>query len=96
MDRRERPPLAKIPRHESNGIDGLSIGGSSIDLWRVAGHLQIPLGTLGGLVPGAQKTSLIRNFVFRQLLLACLGMGNMAMPTASPPSMAFQIWPLLV
>ena len=32
MDRRERPPLAKIPRHESNGIDGSSIGGPSIDL----------------------------------------------------------------
>ena len=23
MDRRERPPLAKIPRHESNGVDGV-------------------------------------------------------------------------
>ena len=33
MDRRERPPLAKILRHESNGIDGSSIGGLSIDLW---------------------------------------------------------------
>ena len=43
MDRRERPPLTKLPRHESNGIDGLSIGGPSIDLWRVVGHLQILL-----------------------------------------------------
>ena len=42
MDRRERPPLAKIPHHESNEIDGLSIGGLSIDLWQVVGHLQIP------------------------------------------------------
>ena len=43
MDKRERPPpLAKIPRHESNGINGSSIGGPSINLWRVAGHLQIP------------------------------------------------------
>ena len=42
MDRREILPLDKIPRHESNEIDGLSIGGPSIDLWRVAGHLQIP------------------------------------------------------
>ena len=31
MDRRERPPPAKIPRHESNGINGSSIGGPSID-----------------------------------------------------------------
>ena len=42
MDRWEWPPLAKIPCHESNRIDGSSIGGSSIDLWRVAGHLHIP------------------------------------------------------
>ena len=41
MDRRERPAPTKIPCHESNGIDGSSIGGPSIDLWRVAGHLQI-------------------------------------------------------
>ena len=27
MDRRERPPLDKIPGHESNGIDGSSIRG---------------------------------------------------------------------
>ena len=39
MDRRERPPLAKIPCHESNGIDDSSIGGLSIDLWKVVGHL---------------------------------------------------------
>ena len=42
MDRRERPPLAKIPCHESNIINGASIRGLSINLWRVAGHLQIP------------------------------------------------------
>ena len=36
------PPLAKIPHHESNEIDGSSIKGTSIDLWRVGGHLQIP------------------------------------------------------
>ena len=41
MDMRESPPLAKIPCHGSNRIDGSSIGGPSIDLWRVAGHLQI-------------------------------------------------------
>ena len=41
MDRRERPPLVKIPRHESDRIDDLSIEGPRIDLWRVAGHLQI-------------------------------------------------------
>ena len=34
MERRESPPpLAKIPCHESNEIDGLSIGGPSIDIW---------------------------------------------------------------
>ena len=42
MDRRERPPLAKILGHESNEINGSSIGRLSIDLWQVAGHLQIP------------------------------------------------------
>ena len=36
------PTLAKIPCHKSNEIDGSSIGGLSIDLWQVAGHLQIP------------------------------------------------------
>ena len=36
------PTLAKIPRHKSNRIDGSSIGGPSVDLWRVVGHLQIP------------------------------------------------------
>ena len=38
----EAPPLAKIPCHESNGINGSSIGGLSVNLWQVAGHLQIP------------------------------------------------------
>ena len=42
MDRRERPPLDKIPCHESNGINGSLIERPSIDLWRVTGHLQIP------------------------------------------------------
>ena len=43
MERRETtPPLAKIPRHESNEINGSSIEGPSINIWRVAGHLQIP------------------------------------------------------
>ena len=42
MDRRERPLLAKIPRHKSNKINVSSIGGPSIDVWRVAGYLQIP------------------------------------------------------
>ena len=37
----EAPP-AKIPYHESNRNDGSLIGGPSIDLWKVAGHLQIP------------------------------------------------------
>ena len=83
MDRRERPPLAKIPRHESNEIDGSSIGGLSIDLWRVEVTSRYHSGTPGGLGPGAQKTSQSGNFEFCQLLLVCLGMGNMAMPTAS-------------
>ena len=42
MNRWERAPLAKIPCHKSNGINGSSIEGMSIDLWRVAGHLKIP------------------------------------------------------
>ena len=46
-------------------------------------------GTLGGLGPGAKKNSRSGNFEFHQLLVACFGMGNMAMPTASPPSVAF-------
>ena len=37
-----------------------------------------------GLEPGSQKTSRSHNFEFRQLLLACLGMENMATPTTSP------------
>ena len=41
MNRRERAPLAKFPHHESNQINGSSIGGPSINLWLVAGHLQI-------------------------------------------------------
>ena len=41
MDRRKSPPLAKIPRQESNEIDGSLIGVPSLDLWLVAGHLQI-------------------------------------------------------
>ena len=39
VDRREMPPLAKIPHHESNGIDGSLFEGPSIDLWQVVGHL---------------------------------------------------------
>ena len=65
----------------------------------ICGKLQVTsryrLGTPGGLVPGAQKTSQSGNFEFCQLLLVCLGMGNMAMPITSPPSMAFQLWPSL-
>ena len=62
----------------------------------IYGELQVTSryrsGTLGGLVPDAQKTSQSHNFEFLQLLLTCLGMENMAMPTASPPSVAFQLW----
>ena len=36
-------PLAKIPCHESNKIDGSLIEVLSIDLWRVVGHLHIQL-----------------------------------------------------
>ena len=65
----------------------------------IYGELQVTSryrsGTLGGLVPGVQKNSWSHNFEFRQLLLVCLGMGNMEMPTASPPSVAFQLWPSL-
>ena len=90
MERRERDPLAKIPCHESNGIEYLSI----------YGELQVTsryrLGTPGGLGPSGKKTSQSGNFEFCQLLLACLGMGNMASPTVSPPFVAFQIWPSLV
>ena len=60
----------------------------------IYGELQVTsryrLGTPGGLGPDAQKTLWSRNFVFRQLLLACLGMENMATPIASPLSMAFR------
>ena len=49
-------------------------------------------GTPGGLGPDAQKTSRSGNFEFCQLLLVCLGMGNMAMPTVPPPYVAFQLW----
>ena len=52
--------------------------------------------TPGGLGPGAQKTSRSGNFEFYQLLLVCLGMGNMETPTTSPLSMAFQLWTSLV
>ena len=59
----------------------------------IYGELQVTSryhsGTPGGLGPGAQKTSRSGNFEFCQLLLVCLGMGNMAMPTTSPPFMAF-------
>ena len=65
----------------------------------IYGELQVTskyrLGTPGGLGPGAQKTSRSGNFEFCQLLLVCLGMGNMAMPTASPPDVAFHLWPSL-
>ena len=93
MDRRERPPLAKIPHHESNGINSSSIGGRA----SIYGELQVTSryrsGTPGGLVLGAQKTSQSSNFEFCQLLLACLGMGNMATLIASPLSVDFQVWP---
>ena len=66
----------------------------------IYGELQVTSryrsGTPSGLGPGAQKTSRSGNFEFCQLLLVCLGMGNMAMPTAPPPSVAFQLWPSLV
>ena len=91
----ERPPLAKIPHHESNGIDGSSIEGPSIDLWLVTPHLQILFKDTQWTWARCTKTSRSGNFEFCQLLLVCLGMGNMAMPTASPPSMDFQIWPSL-
>ena len=83
MDRRERPPLAKISRHKSNGIDGSSIYG---ELQVTSRYRSM---TPSGLGPDAQKTSRSSNFEFCQLLLVCLGMGNMAMPTARPPSVDF-------
>ena len=59
----------------------------------IYGELQVTSryrsGTPHGIGPVAQKTSRSGNFEFCQLLLVCLGMGNMAMPTASPPSMSF-------
>ena len=59
----------------------------------IYGELQVTsryrLGTPGGLVLDAQKTSRSHNFEFHQLLLVCLGMGNMTLPTAPPPSVAF-------
>ena len=62
----------------------------------IYGELQVTsryrLGTPGGLGPGAQKTSQSGNFEFCQLLLVCLGMGNMEMPTTSPPFVDFQLW----
>ena len=65
----------------------------------IYGELQVTSryrsGTPGGLGPGVQKTSRSGNFEFCQLLLVCLGIGNMATPTASPPSVAFQLWPSL-
>ena len=96
MDRQERPPLEKIPCQKSNRINGSSIRGPRL----IYGKLQVTSryrsGTLGGLVLGVQKTSWGRNFEFRQLLLECLGIENMATPTASPLSVAFQLWPSLV
>ena len=59
----------------------------------IYGELQVTSiyrsGTPSGLGPGAQKTSKSGNFEIFHLLLVCLGMGNMAMPAASPPSMDF-------
>ena len=51
--------------------------------YRFDGNILV-LGTPGGLGSSAQKTSWSSNFEFFQLLLVCLGMGNMAMPTTSP------------
>ena len=39
MNRKDRGPIAKIPCHESNGIDGPLIEGKKINLWGVVGHL---------------------------------------------------------
>ena len=95
MDRWARAPWLKS--HVMNPI-------VSVLYWSEAwasiyGELQVTSryhsGTLDGLMPSAQKTSQSRNFEFRQLLLACLGMGNVETPTKSPPSVDFQVWPSL-
>ena len=52
-------------------------------------------GTLGGLVPSAQKMPGSHNFEFRQILLVCLGMGNMGTPIIAPPCMVFQVCTLV-
>ena len=93
MDRRESPP-PKLKSHVMNPTE--STVHRSEARASIYGKLQVTsryrLGTPGGLGPDAQKTSRSGNFEFYELLLVCLGMGNMAMPTASPPSVAFQLW----
>ena len=95
MDRRESPPQLKS--HVTNPTE--STVRLSEALASIYGELQVTSryrsGTPGGLGPGAKKTSRSGNFEFCQLLIVCLGMGNMAMPKASLPSMDFQLWPSL-
>ena len=42
MDKQKRHHIDKIPHHKSNGIYGFLIEILAIDLFQVAGHLQIP------------------------------------------------------
>ena len=95
MDRKERPPPVKIPHHESNEINGSSIGGSIINLWQVSGHLHISFMDIRWTSAGCEKISWNHNFEFRHILLVCLGMGNMGTPTTTPLCVVFQFYPSL-
>ena len=95
MDMRDIGPVAKIPHHKSNGINGLSIGGLSINIWQVAGHFQIPFRDTLWTCDRWAKTSGSCNFEFYKIFLVCLGMGNMGTPTTTPPFMVFQFYPSL-
>ena len=70
------PPLAKIPHHESNEIDGSLIGGPNIDLWRVAGHLQIPFRDTWWTWARCAKNLTERQFGIRSTPASVFGHGK--------------------
>ena len=67
------PTLSKIPHHESNGIDGLSIEGLSIDLWQVVGHLEIPFMNTWWTCSRCAKTFMETQFLIPSTLASMFG-----------------------
>ena len=95
MDRRERAPVAKIPCHESKKINCLSIGFLSIDLWRVAGHLQILFTDTWWTCVRCEKNLMEPQFWILSTPATMFGHGKYGNTNHIPPSMDFHVWPSL-